>query len=250
MPPRRLALFRFSDNYVLKITIDGIMDELKKSGTLQKYNITVDEKNAQNDYAMAQAAVQDMVSRRYDYIITASTLALQVTVNGNSKIPHIFGAVTDPYRMGIAKNSKDHIPNITGVATFQPVESAIKAMRAIFPRAKRMGILWNPAEANSEACTLRAREAARKYNFELVEGTVSTTDEVKDGLSALLNRGIDVFLTSGDNTVILALVTVAAMLKEHRIPYFTNDPTDIERGAFFSIGADYFEVGVETAKLA
>jgi len=248
--PKRLALFLFSDNFVLKVTADGIMDELKKSGILEKYNITVDMKNAQNDYSVAQAVVQDMVRRKYDYIITASTIALQVTANGNTKIPHIFGAVTDPYRMGIAKTSEEHIPNITGVATFQPVESTIKAMRAIFPKAKRIGIIWNPAEANSEACTLKAREVSKKQGFNLIEKTVSTTDEVKDALSALLNENIDIFFTSGDNTAMLAVVTIAAILKEHKIPYFTNDPTDIDRGAFFSIGADYFQVGVETAKIA
>jgi putative ABC transport system permease protein len=248
--PKRLALFRFSDSYVLKITEDGVMDQLKRSGVLQKYNMSVDLKNAQNDYATAQAIVQEMVSRNYDYIVTVSTLALQVTANGNSKIPHIFGAVTDPYRMGIAKTPGEHIPNITGIATLQPVEPAIKAMRAIFPKAKRVGLLWNPAEANSEACTLKAREAVRKYNFELIEINVTTTDEVKDGLAALLNKGIDIFFTSGDNTVILAFPMIAAILKEHRIPYFTNDPSDVERGSFFSIGADYFEVGVETAKIA
>jgi putative ABC transport system permease protein len=248
--PKRLALFVFSDSALLKITADGIMEELKSSGTLNKYNITVDLKNAQNDNATAQAVVQDIVRQNYDYIVTASSLALQVTANGNTKIPHIFGAVTDPYRMGIAKNSGKHIPNITGVATFQPVESTIKAMRTIFPRAKRIGIIWNPAEANSEACTIKAREAAKKYGYELIERTVSTTDEVKDALSALLTKDIDIFFTSGDNTVILAVITVADILKERRIPYFTNDPTDVERGSFFSIGADYFEVGVETAKMA
>jgi len=152
--------------------------------------------------------------------------------------------------MGIAKNAREHIPNITGVATFQPVESTMKAMRDIFPKARRVGMVWNPAEANSEACTLKARQAAKKYGFELMERTVSTTDEVKDAVSALINRKIDIFYTAGDNTVILALVTVAGILKEQKIPYFTNDPTDIEQGAFFSIGADYYEVGVETAKMA
>jgi len=80
---------------------------------------------------------------------TNGNYALQVTANGNKKIPHIFGTVTDPYRMGIAKNAAEHIPNITGVATFQPVESAISAMRTLFPKARRIGIAWNPSEANS-----------------------------------------------------------------------------------------------------
>ncbi|HOP36593.1 MAG TPA: ABC transporter substrate-binding protein, partial [Syntrophales bacterium] len=175
---------------------------------------------------------------------------LQVTANGNRKIPHVFGAVTDPYRMGVARSPEDHIPNITGVATFQPVASAVSAMRALFPEARRVGLLWNPAEANSEACTLRAREAAARHGLELVERTVSVTSDVQDALAALVNEDIDLFFTSGDNTVILAFATVADTLKRRRIPYFTNDPTDVDRGSFFSVGADYYTVGVETAKMA
>jgi ABC-type uncharacterized transport system substrate-binding protein len=111
-------------------------------------------------------------------------------------------------------------------------------------------MVWNPSETNSEACTLKARRVAKENGFELMEKTVSSTDEVKDAVAALLAKGIDLFFTSGDNTVILASGTVAAVLKEHKIPYFTNDPTDVKRGAFFSLGADYFEVGVQTARMA
>jgi putative tryptophan/tyrosine transport system permease protein len=248
--PRRLAIFLFSDSHLLKLIEDGIMAELTNSGTLKRYNIQVDVKNAHNDYATAQSIVQDIVRQKYDYLITASTLALQVAANSNKEIPHIFGGVTDPYRMGIARSRNDHIPNITGVATFQPVEPTIKSMRTLFPRAKRIGIVWNPAEANSEACTQKARVTAKQNGFELLERTVSTTDEVKNAVEALLTKNIDVFFTSGDNTVILAMATIADLLKKHNIPYFTNDPTDVEKGAFFSVGADYVEVGVETARMA
>jgi putative ABC transport system permease protein len=248
--PKRLALFSFSDSHILKLTCDGVMEELKRSGTLDRYRLTVDLKNAHNDYGMAQAIVQDIVRQKYDYLITVSTLALQVAANGNKQIPHIFGAVTDPYRMGVARSPAEHLANITGVATFQPVASTIKAMRAIFPRARRIGMIWNPAEANSEACTLKARSTAKEYGFQLIERTVSTTDEVKDALSAVLGQGVDLFFTSGDNTTILAMVTVADILKEHKVPYFTNNPSDVELGSFFSIGADYVEVGVEAAKMA
>jgi len=247
---KRLVVFVFSDNYSLEVSLKGILQELRQSGVLQKHHMTVDVRNAQNDYGTALAIVQDIIRQDYDYIVTVSTMALQVTAAGNQKIPHIFGTVTDPYRMGVAKNAADHIPNITGVATFQPVESAMRAMRAIFPKAKRVGLVWNPAEANSEACTLKARAAARKYGFELVEKNVTRTDEVKDAALAVINSGVDLFFSSGDNTVILAQATVAQVMQEHNIPYFTNDPSDLERGSFFSVGADYFQVGVETAKMA
>ncbi|MEW6665256.1 MAG: ABC transporter substrate binding protein [Thermodesulfobacteriota bacterium] len=247
---KRLAFFTFSDSDPLMETAEGIMDELRESGILEKHGIRVDRMSAQNEFSIAQGIVQDIVHKGYDYIITISTLALQATANGNKRIPHVFGAVTDPYRMGIARNPEDHIPNITGVATLQPVEATIQAMRELFPRARRIGMVWNPGEACSEACTYKARDAAKRYGFELLESNVSSTGEVLDAVRALVKNGIDVFFTSGDNTVILAYQSIAEVLRESRIPYFTNTPSDVEKGAFVSIGADYYEVGRETARHA
>ena len=109
--------------------------------------------------------------------------------------------------MGVAKSPEDHISNLTGVATFQPVETTIRVMRELFPQAKRMGIIWNPAEACSEACTYKARAESKAQGFELLEVNVSGTSEVMDALNLLLEKRIDLFLTSGDNTVVLALST-------------------------------------------
>jgi ABC-type uncharacterized transport system substrate-binding protein len=247
---KKLALFQFSDHALLQESADGIMDELEQSNILKKYNIKVDRKNAQNEFTIAQSIVQEMVNKSYDYIITLSTPALQVTAQGNKKIPHIFGTVTDPYRMGVAENNQDHLPQLTGVATLQPVEATLRVMREIFPDAKKLGIVWNPAEACSEACTFKAREAAAKYGFKLVEATVSSTTEVLDAVKSLLSKDIELFISSGDNTVLLALDSIAAIMEKNSIPYFTNSPTDIERGTFLSVGADYYEVGRQTAKIA
>jgi len=247
---KRLALFLFSDNVLLVESSKGVMQALEQSGTLKQHRITIDTKNAQNEFYMAQSIAQDIVRQNYDYIITLSTPALQVMANINKKIPHVFGAVTDPYRMGVAKNSTDHLPNVTGVATFQPVATAIQVMRELLPNAQRIGMVWNPGEACSEACTLKARAAARQYNFELIESTVSSTSEVLDAVKSLIHKDIDVYLTSGDNTVIMALESIAALLRQHKIAYFTNAPSDIERGAIVGIGADYIEVGRATARVA
>jgi putative ABC transport system permease protein len=247
---KRLALFLFSDHTVLMETARGVVEELERSSTLETNQISIDTKNGQNEFYLTQSIAQDIVRQKYDYIITLSTPALQVMAQANQEIPHIFGAVTDPYRMGVAKTPQDHLPNLTGVATLQPVEATIRTMREIFPRAKRIGMVWNPGEACSEACTLKARKVCATYQFELVEANVSSSGEVMDALKSLLNKEIDLFLTSGDNTVIMALDPIAATLRRYKVPYFTNSPSDVDRGAFVSIGADYYEVGKETARMA
>ncbi len=248
--PKRAALFLFSENEIQVEAAGGFMQELKASGVIDELQLRFDPKNAQNDFALAQSIAQEIVGQKYDYVVTFSTPALQVMAQVNQKIPHIFGAVTDPYRMGVAKSPEDHISNLTGVATFQPVETTIRVMRELFPQAKRMGIIWNPAEACSEACTYKARAESKAQGFELLEVNVSGTSEVMDALNLLLEKRIDLFLTSGDNTVVLALSSIAERLRQKRIPYFTNSFSDVEKGAFLTVGADYAEVGRETARMA
>jgi putative ABC transport system permease protein len=96
--PRKLALFLFSDHLLVKISADGVIDELKRSGVLDKYNITVDIKNAQNDFGMAHSVVQDIIRQQYDYIVTLSTPPRQTTANAKKKIPQKLGYVKDTIR--------------------------------------------------------------------------------------------------------------------------------------------------------
>jgi len=247
--PKRLVLFQFSDHSMMQECAKGVVDELKASGILEKYNIAIERKNAQNEFTLGQSIAQDIVRRKYDYIITLSTPALQIMAQANKTIPHVFGAVTDPYRMGVAESPEKHLPQLTGVATFQPVEEGFKVMRELFPSARRVGMVWNPSEACSEACTIKAREAARQYGFEMVEATVTSTTEVMDALNSVLERGVDIFLTSGDNTVLMAIESIGEVLKKHKIPYFGNTPSDIYRGGLISVGADYYDVGREVARV-
>jgi len=247
---KRLALFLFGDYQTIMVVSSAVQSELESSGVLSQHNITIQNYNAQNDFVMAQTIAQDIVHKEFDFIVTLSTPALQVTANTNDSIPHVFGFVTDPYRMGVADDPEHHLPHVTGVATLQPVETTIQIMRRIFPEADSIGMVWNPAEACSEACTEKARSEASRLNFKLEEVSVSTTSDVIDAVNTMISRDVDLFLTSGDNTVGQAVESIALLLKRAKIPYFTNMPNDVEIGTLLSIGADYYEVGRETGRMA
>ncbi len=250
MGAKKAALVLFNDQMIIALIAGQLRAELERSGVLETNGITLDVRNAQGDFSTAQSIIDDIVRDRYDYLITLSTPVLQVGANGNATIPHVFGYVTDPFRLGVARTATDHRPNITGVMTPQPVETTFRIMREVFPHARTVGLVWNPSEACSEACTERARVAARQHGFTLLEATVSGTGEIMDATRSLVDRGIDLFLTSGDNTVCTAIQTIGEVLRQKRIPYFTNATDDIDRGALIAVGANYAEVGVATARMA
>ena len=247
---KKMAVFQFTDNLILDIAAQGVVDGLKKSGILDKEKITIDHKNSHGDYPTAQSIAQEIVSRKYDYVVTLSTVAAQVMVQQNKEIPHVFAAVTDPVKSGIAKSLSDHPANVTGIATPQPVESTVKLMRRLLPKAKVIGMIWTPAEANSEICTRQTREAAKKLGFKVVEVQIAGTQEIDQALKSVLGNKPDIFFTSGDTTVSSVIPSLAQKLRQKKIPYITNTPADIESGVFLCLGADYYDVGLKAAGLA
>ncbi|MBP7461726.1 MAG: hypothetical protein KBA26_10595 [Candidatus Delongbacteria bacterium] len=242
--PKRVAIFFFSEQQIMLDALEGVKDVLKS------HNLILDVKSAQGEYSIGKSVADGIVQAKYDYIVTLSTPSLQIMASTNRVIPHIFGCVTNPYQMELATDTIHHRENITGVVTLQPVESAIKLMREVFPTAKRIGIIWNPAEVCSQTCCGKAKLYAPQYGFTLLERNVTNTNEVAEALNSLLTDGIDLFFMTGDNTVALAIPTLASRLRAKKIPFFTNSAGEVAKGAFISLGAEYYQVGVKTGEKA
>lgn len=247
---KNISLFQFASRLTVDESAKGVQKALKDAGYIDGENCKISLYNAQNDFSTAQLIAQKLASEKNDIIITLTTPCLQVTANANKRTPHVFGMVTDPFRMGVAEDCDHHIPNITGVATFQPVESAVKLIKEILPNVKKIGVVWNPTEACSEACTEKMRVSTKKLKIELVEMTVTNSMEVQMATQSLLGKGIDAILISGDNTVELAIDAVITEATAQKIPVFTNNPPQTTKGALLAVGADYYTVGIETGKLA
>jgi ABC-type uncharacterized transport system substrate-binding protein len=245
-----IGVVQFSSSELADEAVQGVSDALTEAGYINWKNCYIDYKNAQGDFSTAQSIAQKFVTDKVDIIITVTTPCLQVTASENKTIPHIFGAVTDPFRMGIAEDPEHHQSNITGIATFQPVDETIELITTVLPETKNIGVIWNPSEACSEACTEMMRKSVKSRNLILTEITVTNSSEVLTAAQCLAEKNVDVIFISGDNTVITALDAVIAVGEDKYIPVVTNNPSNTEKGAFFSLGADYYIVGKETSKLA
>src|SRR6266571_2258645 len=123
----------------------------------------IDGFNAQGDISVGSSIAKEMVNARYDLLLTMSTLSLQAVANANrgDKTIQVFGLVADPVVAGVGisrDNPLNHPRNLVGIGSFLPVQDAFRIAREMFPSLKRVGVAWNPAEANSRAFVEKARE--------------------------------------------------------------------------------------------
>src|SRR5262245_2114123 len=166
-----IGLLQHASTMLLDEGTRGTIDGLAKNGFIEGKTIVIDKFNAHGDISVGNSIAKEMVNARYDLLLTMSTLSLQAVANANrhGKTIQVFGLVADPAvaGVGISRNDPlDHPRNLVGYGSFLPVEDAFQIARQMFPALKRVGVAWNPAEANSRAFVEKAREACQKIGIE------------------------------------------------------------------------------------
>lgn len=232
----RLAVMQWTSTDLLDHTVAGIVEGLRKHGFEHGRTADIHFFNASGDNATGNVMVRELVSGKYDLVLTASTLAMQAVAKANTagRVVHVFGAVTDPYGSGVGifgSKPDQHPAHLVGVGTFQPVERAIRIARRMNPRLRKLGVVWNHGESNAEACVRKARAACAELGIELIETDAGNTSEVPEAIQSILARDVDAVWVSSDTVAISAIGAILSAARASKIPVFTNDPSDSAKGA-------------------
>jgi putative ABC transport system substrate-binding protein len=250
-----IALLQHASTLLLDEGTRGAIDALADSGFVEGKSVAIDRFNAHGDISVGNSIAKQMVSARYDLLLTMSTLSLQAVANANrgSSTVQVFGLVADPVVAGVGvkrNNPLDHPRNLVGIGSFLPVQDAFGVAREMFPQLKKVGVAWNPAEANSRAFVEKARETCKQLGIELLEANVENSNAVLEAEDSLVARGAEVLWIGGDVTVSVAADSVIAVGRRAGIPVFSITPGKADRGTLFDYGADFYQIGRQTGDLA
>lgn len=163
----------------------------------------------------------------------------------------IFCAVSDP----IAENSKlvqsleKTGVNCTGSSDRLNLEGQLKMIRAFQPDAKKIGILYNIAEANSASNLAEIKKIAPSYGFEIVEKGVQNAADIPAAATVLASQ-VDCINNFTDNLVVDNLPIVLATAKSNKIPVYGSEIEQVNKGCLASESLDYVALGKETGLLA
>ncbi len=253
--PLRVAIMQQNAQAIFDNGVAGVIDGLAESGFRHGGKISIRKFNPMGDANLANAIAKEIVEGNYDLIITATSPSLQVVAAANRmrRTPHLFTLVSVPEQCGVGISGTDpldHPPYLTGYSTRLPAVQGIRIAKEINPRLKRIGTIWNPREPNSEVQIVDARKLCRELGMELIEANVDSTADVAEAAAAVIARRIDAFFIPGDVTVIPAMDNVIRLAERSGIPCFNLFPSDANKGVLFSVGADYYEVGRQTGRLA
>lgn len=228
---------------------NGFMEIVNGYGKEQGVEIKFDLQNAQGDMATSMLIVKKFVADEVSLIFTISTPSTQHAVKATSKIPIIFGAVTDPVSAGIVKDLQHPGGNVTGVSDVWPIKKQVELLLKLVPSVKRLGLVYNPGESNATFMLGKLQEACDQIGFDLITRAISNTGEVMMAAKNLAPR-VDAFYSSIDNTVLAAIASLVKAANQYKKPIIAGESDSVKEGAIATLGTNYYEIGKDSGILA
>jgi len=222
----------------------GLHDGLRDQGLIEGVDVVVIPRSAAGDPQGLTGLAEAVARQDIAVIYTLGTQASQAVFRSARTKNIVFGAVTDPVKAGFYDGSLDKPRgNITGTQDLWPYPAQFDLIVRLVPNARKIGIVYNASEVNSQVSVQHIRQECKKRNLELLERTLTDESQVPAAVLALLDAGIDVFFIPADNTAQTSSRTIITACMRKKIPVFTGISGIVENGALGTVGTNYYELG-------
>lgn len=230
----------------------GFLAGLANGGFGPAQGVTVLQRTAAGSMATARRQVEQLLHQQVRMLVAVGTPALQACLQlAPHSLPVVFCYASNPWGAGAGRSYGEHRKNVTGTVSTNPVAGQLDLVRQLQPGLQRLGLIYDPAQANAsfEAELLRGEAAARDLFVEAEP--VTGPGEVADAAQRLLGKEVEAFVKVGDYATMQAFDQLAAAALRARVPVYSGEKADITvPGCLAVLGWDPRSDGLQAAALA
>jgi putative tryptophan/tyrosine transport system substrate-binding protein len=229
---------------------------LNETGYVEGQNVTVEYYWLEGQYDRLPALMADLVRRQVAVIAAPGTGLALAAKAATATIPIVFSVGDDPVRLGLVASLARPGGNATGINFFvnEVTAKRLRLLHDLLPKAVRIAVLLNPANATVAESTLReAQKAAPTIGLQIQILNASTIAEIDAAFATLARERPDALLVAGDAFLTSRRVQIATLTARDRIPtaYAVRDP--VVAGGLMSYGTDiadaFQQAGIYTGKI-
>jgi ABC-type uncharacterized transport system substrate-binding protein len=235
----------------------GFRRGLNEGGYVEGQNVTVEYQWLDGQYDRLPSLMADLVRRRVAVIATpGSNPAALAAKAATTTIPIVFGVGADPIELGLVASLARPGGNATGINFFVADIAAkrLGLLHDLVPKAVRIAVLINPANASTAEATLRDMpEAARAIGLQIVVLSASTGLEIEAAFATLVRDRADALFVGADAFFNSRRVQLANMAARHAIPTAFAVREYVDAGGLMSYGTSladmYRHVGAYSGRI-
>ena len=149
--------------------LEGFRQGLQENGYVEGQNIDIEYRFGDGKSDGYPDLAAELVHRKVDVIVTASTRAIKAVKDATSTIPIVMAAAADPVGTGLIASLAHPGGNITGLSMRSPDLSGkrLQLLKEVAPRVRRVGILWNPANEGNAVSWQDTQTVAQRIGLKL-----------------------------------------------------------------------------------
>jgi putative tryptophan/tyrosine transport system substrate-binding protein len=231
---------------------------LSEVGYVEGQNLAVEYHWLEGQYDRSPALMADLVRRRVAVIAALGDggPAAFAAKAATATIPIVFGVLEDPVKLGLVASLARPGGNLTGInfLTAEVVTKQLTLLHELVPKAVRLAVLVNPANATATETPLRQlHEAARIIGLQIQVLKASTSREIDAAFAALAPDHRDALFVTPDAFFASSAVQIATLATRESIPAAYDWRRYVEAGGLMCYGIDFAEawhqVGVYTGRI-
>ena len=213
-------------------------------------DVTFDEQNASGDAVNCATIINTFVSNNVDLILANATPALQAAVAATADIPVLGTSITE-YGVALGIDDFNGVTgiNVSGTSDLAPLNEQAAMVKELFPEAKKVGLLYCSAEANSIYQVKVVGEELGKLGYKTEEYAFTDSNDVASVAQSAADS-CDVMYIPTDNTAAAYTETIANVLIPAGIPAVVGEEGICSGCGVATLTISYYDIGYKTGEMA
>jgi putative ABC transport system substrate-binding protein len=215
-------------------------------------NVVFVEKDAAGDIPTCATITNGFVADGVDLILANPTPVLQAAAQSTTTIPIVATAVTSfAAALDIADEDWTGATgiNVTGTSDLAPLAEQAAMFKELTPNAKKIGIVYCSAEANSVYQAEVIAKELKALGFETKDFTASETNDIAQVVQAACDE-CDALYIPTDNTMASATGTIEPIVTKANKPVIAGEEGICKGCAVATLSISYKSIGYNAGLMA
>jgi putative tryptophan/tyrosine transport system substrate-binding protein len=223
--------------------IDSLLDGLRDLGWIENQTVHIERRYAPTVDQLPDAAAE-LVRIKVDVIFASSSIHVEAAKNATKTIPIVFGAHADPVGVGHVASLSRPGGNITGQSQLltELASKQLEILNEAVPRAKRIGVLWDPSTPSHLSAIKSVQTTAEKLGLDLLLVPARGAEEYEAGLTSMTEAKAGTVLVMQSNLSIQRKDLLADLALKDRLPAMFGTRENVVAGGLMSYGANIKEL--------
>lgn len=222
----------------------AIIDELGEDA------VTFEFQNGQNDANTCSTIVNQFLSDKVDLIMANATPALQAAASATKDVPILGTSITE---YGVALKLEDFDGtvggNVSGTSDLAPLDEQAAMITEWFPEAKKVGLIYCSAEANSQYQVDTVKAELEKAGLTAKLYPFSDSNDISSVCTTAAGEN-DVIYVPTDNTVASNKGIIDNICQPAKVPVIAGEEGICSGCGVATLSISYYDLGYTTGQMA